>query len=81
MIVTINPRLLTMEAHLCWSHTKVVSEVQNQETKEEHTIDHSFDDDYADIASEASRRRISKGLSPMKDKVFVAVAWANKDKL
>ena len=72
-----SPPLLSFQR----SPTKVVSEVQNRETNEEHTIDHSFDDDYADIASEASRRRISKGLSPMKDKVIVAVALANKDKL
>lgn len=63
------------------SPTKVISEVKNRETNEHHTIDHSFDKDFAEIASEALRRRVAKGLSPKKDKVFVAVAWANKDKL
>lgn len=63
------------------SPTKLISEVQNRWSNKEHTIDHSFDEAYHDIAREVRGRRIAKGLSDQDDKVFIAVAWANADQL
>ena len=59
---------------------KLISSCHNQETKLLHYVDHTDDNDFADLQASASAQRGSHAIDPS-SKLFICVAWCNTEEL